>query len=49
MAIARLANTKKDSFAWLLDLSNGVPSHDRLNTIMNAIKPEEFEFICWCG
>jgi hypothetical protein len=26
-----------------LDLSNGIPSHDRFNAILNAIKPEEFE------
>lgn len=43
VAIAKFANTKKDWFAKFLDLSKGVPSHDRFNTIINAIKPEEFE------
>ena len=43
VAIARFANTKKDWFAKFLDMTHGVPSHDRFNAILNAIKPEEFE------
>lgn len=43
VAIARFANTKKAWFAKFLDMSAGVPSHDRFNAILNAIKPEEFE------
>lgn len=43
VAIARFANTKKEWFAKFLDLSRGVPSHDRFNAILNAIKPDEFE------
>jgi predicted transposase YbfD/YdcC len=43
VAIARFANTKKEWFAKFLDMSAGVPSHDRFNAILNAIKPEEFE------
>jgi predicted transposase YbfD/YdcC len=43
VAIAKFANTKKSWFAKFLDLSAGVPSHDRFNAILNAIKPEEFE------
>jgi len=43
VAIARFANTKKEWFAKFLDMSAGVPSHDRFNAIVNAIKPEEFE------
>src|SRR5690606_32690226 len=43
VAIARFANTKKTWFAKFLDMSAGVPSHDRFNAILNAIKPEEFE------
>ena len=43
VSIAKFANTKKQWFAKFLDLSNGIPSHDRCNAILNAIKPEEFE------
>ena len=43
VAIARFANTKKEWFAKFLDMSQGVPSHDRFNAILNAMKPEEFE------
>lgn len=43
VAIARFANLKKEWFAKFLDMSAGVPSHDRFNAILNAIKPEEFE------
>ncbi len=42
-AITKFANTKKEWFARFLDMSAGVPSHDRFNAILNAIKPEEFE------
>lgn len=45
VAIARFANTKKEWFAKFLDMSAGVPSHDRFNAILNAIKPEEFSSI----
>lgn len=43
VAIAKFANTKKEWFAKFLDMTEGVPSHDRFNAILNAIKPEEFE------
>jgi hypothetical protein len=43
VAIARFANTKKGWFVKFLDMSQGVPSHDRFNAILNAIKPDEFE------
>src|SRR6056297_2721762 len=43
VAIARFANTKKEWFAKFLDMSQGVPSHDRFNAILNAMKPDEFE------
>lgn len=39
VAIARFANTKKSWFAKFRDMSAGVPSHDRFNAILNAIKP----------
>lgn len=43
VAIARWANTKVDWLSSSLDMSNGVPSHDRFNAIFRQIKPEEFE------
>jgi hypothetical protein len=43
VAIARWANVKKDWLAKFLDLSAGIPSHDRFNAILGAIKPAEFE------
>ena len=43
VAIARWANLKKDWLAKFLDLSKGIPSHDRFNAILGALKPPEFE------
>lgn len=43
VAIAKWANMKKDWLAKFLDMSTGVPSHDRFNAILAAIKPPEFE------
>jgi predicted transposase YbfD/YdcC len=43
VAIAKWARTKKDWLAQLIDMSAGVPSHDRFNIILGAIKPPEFE------
>jgi hypothetical protein len=43
VAIANWAESKKDWLAKFLDLSAGVPSHDRFNAILGAIKPPEFE------
>ncbi|WP_342190214.1 ISAs1 family transposase [Stieleria varia] len=43
VAIAKFANTKKEWFSKFLDMTAGVPSHDRFNAILNAVKPEEFE------
>lgn len=43
VAIAKFGNTKRDWFARFLDLSNGIPSHDRFNAILAAINPAEFE------
>ena len=42
VAIAAFGRTKKAWFAKFLDLSAGVPSHDRFNAIFAAIKPAEF-------
>ena len=43
VAIAQFGKTKRDWFGKFLDLSNGIPSHDRFNAIFKAIKPSEFE------
>ena len=43
VAIAAWGRTKKKWLATFLDLSRGIPSHDRFNAIFAAIKPAEFE------
>lgn len=43
VAIAHWGRTKKKWLATFLDLSRGIPSHDRFNAIFAAIKPAEFE------
>jgi len=43
VAIAEFGNKKRHWLARLLDLSAGIPSHDRFNAILAAIKPAEFE------
>ena len=43
VAIAKFGRTKRDWLARFLDLTNGIPSHDRFNAIFAAIKPAEFE------
>jgi len=43
VAIARFARSKKEWLGTFLDLSSGIPSHDRFNQILAGIKPEEFE------
>ena len=43
VAIARFGRTKHDWLAKFLDLSSGIPSHDRFNVVLGAIKPAEFE------
>lgn len=43
VAIARWAETKKDWLAKFLDMSTGIPSHDRFNMIIGALRPPEFE------
>ncbi|VAX39545.1 Mobile element protein [hydrothermal vent metagenome] len=43
MAITTFAKKKIKWFETFLDLSNGIPSHDRFNAILAAIKPAEFE------
>lgn len=43
VAIAKWGRTKRAWLARFLDLSAGVPSHDRFNAILAALKPAEFE------
>jgi len=43
VAIAKFGRTKRKWFARFLDLKNGIPSHDRFNAVLAAIKPAEFE------
>jgi predicted transposase YbfD/YdcC len=43
VTIAAWARQKRDWLAKILDLSNGIPSHDRFNAIFKALKPAEFE------
>jgi len=43
VAIAKWGRTKREWLAKFLDLSAGLPSHDRFNAIFAAIKPAEFE------
>lgn len=43
VAIAEFGEKKRQWFAQFLDLRNGIPSHDRFNAILAAIKPAEFE------
>jgi predicted transposase YbfD/YdcC len=43
VAIARWARIKQAWLAKFLDTSAGIPSHDRFNAILGAIKPAEFE------
>jgi predicted transposase YbfD/YdcC len=49
VAIAEFGRKKRQWFARFLDLRNGIPSHDRFNAILAAIKPPEFEkcFLSW--
>ena len=43
VAIAKFGRVKQKWLSRFLDLSNGIPSHDRFNTILAAVKPAEFE------
>ena len=43
VAIADFGRTKRKWFARFLDLRSGIPSHDRFNAVLAAIKPAEFE------
>jgi predicted transposase YbfD/YdcC len=43
VAIAEFGRMKREWLARFLDLRRGIPSHDRFNAILAAIKPAEFE------
>ena len=43
VAIADYGRKKRKWLSQFLDLKNGIPSHDRFNAILGAIKPAEFE------
>ena len=43
VAIAKYARTKKEWFATFLDLSAGIPSHDRFNAIFRHLDPQAFQ------
>lgn len=43
VAIAKFGVTKRAWLARFLDLEEGIPSHDRFNAILAAIRPAEFE------
>lgn len=43
VAIAKFGRTKHEWLSRFLDLTSGIPSHDRFNAIFAAIKPAEFE------
>jgi predicted transposase YbfD/YdcC len=48
VAIADFGRARRDWFSRFLDLTNGIPSHDRFNAIFAALKPGEFE-VCLLG
>ena len=43
VAIAEFGESKRDWFAKFLDLSAGIPSHDRFNNVLGRLSPAEFE------
>lgn len=43
VAIESYVKTKKDFFAKFLDLSSGIPSHDRFNHIFKHVDPQQFQ------
>ena len=49
VSMAEFGESRKDWFAKFLDLSNGIPSHDRFNAVFSMLKPEfvEASFRAW--
>ena len=44
-SIEEFGNSRKDFLKKILDLPNGIPSHDTINRVFSLIKPEQFEEI----
>ncbi len=51
VAIAAWGTQKRKWLEGFLDLSDGIPSHDRFNAILGALRPGEFErcLLSWFG
>ena len=51
VAMANWARIHRDWLSQFLDLSHGIPSHDRLNMVFRRLKPAEFErcLLSWLG
>jgi predicted transposase YbfD/YdcC len=51
VSIAHFGRKKRSWLSQFLDLSSGIPSHDRFNAVLAAIKPAEFEacLLSWIG
>jgi predicted transposase YbfD/YdcC len=51
VAMANWARIHRDWLGQFLDLSHGIPSHDRLNMVFRRLKPAEFErcLLSWLG
>ena len=43
VAIAEFGRRRQTWLATFLDLSNGIPSHDRFNHVLARLRPDEFE------
>lgn len=43
VGIAKFGRAKEEWLSQFLDLTEGIPSHDRFNAILAAIKPAEFD------
>src|SRR3954452_17847069 len=43
VTIAAWGRQKRAWLARFLDMTNGIPSHDRFNAVFKALKPAEFE------
>ena len=43
VAIAKFGKKRKEWLAKYIDMSAGVPSHDRFNAILALVRPQEFE------
>ena len=46
VSIAEFGRKKQKWLAGFLDLAAGIPSHDRFNAVLGALRPAEFESAC---